>query len=75
MLVTARAGNVRFTSTALQTYLALYLQLWFARLVNDYGSPGRYTINFDATGLFSGVNIYRIGAGVKVETRSMMIVK
>jgi len=46
-----------------------------ATLVNDYRNPGWYTINFNATGLSSGVYFYRIEAGVNVETRSMMIVR
>ncbi|MEX2437326.1 MAG: GLUG motif-containing protein [Candidatus Paceibacterota bacterium] len=46
-----------------------------ATLVNETRSTGWHDVTFDASGLSSGVLIYRIEAGEYVETRSMMFVK
>lgn len=44
-------------------------------LVNDYNEPGRYTVRFDASGLSSGVYVYRLTAGQFVESRKMVLTK
>ncbi len=46
-----------------------------ATLVNEHQNAGRFTVNFDASTLASGVYIYRIQAGSFMETRKMMLVK
>lgn len=44
-------------------------------LVNEEMTPGRYTVEFDATRMASGVYIYRMQAGSFVQTRKMMLLK
>lgn len=44
-------------------------------LVNENRNPGWYDVTFDASGLSSGMFIYRIEARNHVETRHMMFVK
>ena len=44
-------------------------------LVDEMKSPGRYTVNFDASALPSGVYLYRITAGSFVETKKLVLVK
>jgi surface protein len=44
-------------------------------LVNEIRSPGWHDVTFDATGLSSGMYMYRLEADGFVKTRSMMIVK
>ncbi len=44
-------------------------------LLNETRQAGRHEVTFDATGLSSGVFIYRIEAGEHVNTRQMMMVK
>jgi len=46
-----------------------------AILVNGYLETGNYTIDFDASGLSSGVYFYRMWAGDAVETRRMVLLK
>ena len=46
-----------------------------ATLVNEIRSPGWHDVTFDATGLSSGMYMYRLEADGFVKTRSMMIVK
>jgi hypothetical protein len=46
-----------------------------AVLVNEKKAPGRYEVRFDATGLASGVYLYRLTAGNFVQTRKMVVVK
>ena len=46
-----------------------------ARLVDGYSEAGRHTVRFDASGLSSGVYLYRIQAGVFSDTRPMILVK
>jgi hypothetical protein len=46
-----------------------------AVLVNEKKAPGSYEVKFDASGLSSGVYIYRLTAGNYVECRKMVLVK
>ncbi len=46
-----------------------------ATLVNARQEAGRYTVNFNASTLASGVYFYRLQAGSFVETKKMMLVK
>jgi len=46
-----------------------------AVLVDERKEPGDYDVKFDATGLASGVYIYRLTAGGFVQTRTMALVK
>jgi hypothetical protein len=44
-------------------------------LVNGRKTPGRYAAKFDASGLPTGVYIYRLTAGQHVESRAMVLIK
>jgi hypothetical protein len=44
-------------------------------LINENRSAGWHTINFNGTGLSSGVYVYRIQAGGMVQTKKLMLVK
>lgn len=44
-------------------------------LVNEKQSPGTYQVEFNGSGLPSGVYFYRLNAGEFTETKSMMLVK
>lgn len=46
-----------------------------AVLVNGKQVPGRYEVRFDASGLASGVYLYRLTAGGSVQTRKMLLVR
>ena len=46
-----------------------------AVLVHEKKGPGSYEAKFDATGLASGVYLYRLVAGGYVESRKMMLLK
>ncbi len=46
-----------------------------ATLVNETHSSGRYEVSFDASGLSSGLLIYRIEAGDYMATRKMLFLK
>ena len=61
-------GNVR---------LAVYDMLGreVALLVNEMKPAGAYEVRFDASGLASGVYLYRLTAGSFVETRKMIVLR
>ena len=44
-------------------------------LVNSYQDAGVYSVNFDASGLASGLYFYQVKAGKLLETRKMLLVK
>ena len=44
-------------------------------LTNEIKQPGRYSINFDATSLSSGLYFYRLVTGDFVETKKMLLLK
>ncbi len=46
-----------------------------AVLVNERKPAGKYEVNFDASGLASGMYMYRLTAGNVVETKKMMLIK
>jgi photosystem II stability/assembly factor-like uncharacterized protein len=46
-----------------------------ATLVNERRAPGRYQDTFDASGLASGVYIYRLTAGSFTQSRTMLLLK
>lgn len=46
-----------------------------ATLVNETKNAGRYEVSFDASGLSSGVYIYRLQTDSYTETRQMMLIK
>lgn len=46
-----------------------------ATLVNEQKGPGRYEVNFDAARMASGSYIYRLEAGGRTQTQTMMLIK
>lgn len=46
-----------------------------ATLVNEVKQPGRYTVSWNASGVPSGVYLYRLTAGTFVSTRKMLLMK
>jgi hypothetical protein len=46
-----------------------------ATLMDGMMGPGRHEVPFDATGLASGIYMYRLTAGERVESRKMLLMK
>ena len=46
-----------------------------AELVNGHREAGRYSVNFDASRLASGMYIYRIQAGNYSKVHKMLLIK
>jgi len=57
--------------------LTVYDQLGreVAVLVNEKKLPGSYQVDFDGSGLASGMYIYRLSAGARVESRTMLLLR
>ena len=45
------------------------------RIVDQFWGPGWYEVNFHASGLASGVYLYRLAAGTFVQTRKMLLIQ
>jgi M6 family metalloprotease-like protein len=62
---------------SMETNLVVYdiLGREVAVLVNEKKGPGNYHVTFDASGLASGVYLYRLTAGQYVECRKMILMK
>jgi predicted acyl esterase len=62
---------------ARKTKLVVYdiLGRQVATLVNEPKMPGNYEVSFDASGLASGMYIYRLSAGSSVQARTMILIK
>jgi len=68
--------NIRFTIersefVSLRVYNILGNEVTV--LINEYKSPGVYSIDFDASGLASGVYLYKLQAGEFIEVRKMIL--
>lgn len=46
-----------------------------ATLVNEMKQPGKYTLQFDGSGLASGVYFYRLQAGSFVQTKKLLLMR
>jgi len=46
-----------------------------AVLVDEKKAPGSYTVQFNASGLASGMHLYRLTTGSFVQTRKMTLVR
>jgi hypothetical protein len=44
-------------------------------LVNEYKSPGQYSVDFNGSNLSSGIYIYKIQAGEYSELKRMQLLK
>ncbi len=44
-------------------------------LIDEIKSPGTYEVNWDATGLSSGIYIYRLESGSKIISKKMLLMK
>jgi hypothetical protein len=70
--------TIRFTiphrsNVTLKVYDMLGKEI--ATLVDEDKEPGGYSVNFDASGLPSGVYFYRIRAGEFNQTKKMVLMK
>jgi D-alanyl-D-alanine carboxypeptidase len=68
-----QAGMSEFRHVRLAVYDLLGREV--AVLVNESKAPGTYQVTFDASGLASGVYLYRMSAGSYVTTHKMLVMK
>ncbi|HET6272823.1 MAG TPA: T9SS type A sorting domain-containing protein [Bacteroidota bacterium] len=61
------------TAVSLKVYDLLGREI--ATLVNEVKEPGAYTVQFDASGIASGVYFYQLRAGGHVETKMMLLLR
>jgi photosystem II stability/assembly factor-like uncharacterized protein len=66
-------GTQRAVSVQMKVYDVLGNEI--ATLVNEEKPAGIYEINFDGTGLSSGIYFYQLRAGYFTETRKMILLK
>lgn len=72
----AESGNRRMAESATMTLKVFdVLGREVATLVNDNLSAGNYEVNFDATGLSSGVYFYKLQTGGFIETKKMILLR
>jgi CubicO group peptidase (beta-lactamase class C family) len=71
------AGSKEYGVGSMETKLMVYdlLGREVAVLVNEKKAPGDYEVKFDASGLSTGVYIYRLTSGQYVECRKMVLMK
>jgi len=72
-VASASGGTGDRTKVTLKVYDVLGREV--ATLVNESLQPGRYKLTFDATGLASGVYLYRLRAGEFTQTKRMMLLR
>ncbi len=66
-----KGGKVVFTTLKIFDLLGHEI----ATLVNEDKTPGHYEVNFNATGLASGMYIYRIHAGHFIDSKKLILLK
>jgi hypothetical protein len=62
------AGNVKLTVFDMLGQIV-------ATLVSERKQPGTYTVQFDGSGLATGVFFYRLQAGTYVETKKLLLIR
>ncbi|MDH3251489.1 MAG: T9SS type A sorting domain-containing protein [Ignavibacteria bacterium] len=72
-LPAGQAGIADFGLVRLAVYDLLGREV--AVLVNEKKAPGTYTVQFDGSGLTSGVYFYRLQAGGFVQTRKLLLLR
>ena len=60
-------------ATSLRIYDMLGREV--ATLVNEEKQPGEYEVQFDASGLTTGIYFYRLTTGSFVETKKMILLR
>jgi hypothetical protein len=70
---TIRYGLPNRSHVSLTVFNTLGQQV--SQLVNGEQEAGYHEVNFDASGLSSGVYLYRMQAGSYVETRKLLLVR
>jgi len=70
-------GNSELSASNNVVRLSVYdlLGQEVAVLLNERKAPGSYEVRFDASGLASGVYLYRLSAGSFVQTRKMVLTR
>jgi glucose/arabinose dehydrogenase len=66
-------SNSNLVSVQLKVYDILGREV--STLVNDYQSPGNYSVNFNAGNLTSGIYYYRLTSGIFSEYKKMLLLK